>query len=349
MTPDVDHFLRTHAPIATEGSLATGMRVQQWEIVAFLARGAYGEVYRGRHLKLHCPLALKYALGNKVPRLTLEAELLAALRHPMFPTVYGLEPVDEGALLAEELLEPYPLPHNDRAVAKLLRDLCVALTYLHGRGWAHRDLKPANLMRRPGETTPVIVDLGIAKRLSAYTESVPSELSLLSDGKALHFGTPGYAAPEQITGNAITTATDIHALGILINRCFDGKLPRAWRTIVRRATSALPDLRYPNAKALARAIRRRHLPRLIGLILLALLAALLLLLGTFTASPEPTSPPPQENASIRILRSTPEAKDPMQINHEYFQALHNLKPGEKPPPLPERSPLLMPETPPIKR
>ena len=72
-------------------------------------------------------------------------------------------------------------------------------------------------------------------------------------------GTPGYGAPEQMERGEATVASDIHALGVLADCCFDGKPPRTWARIIRRATSSIPAHRYPSVVAFARAIRRRNL------------------------------------------------------------------------------------------
>lgn len=58
-----------------------------------------------------------------------------------------------------------------------------------------------------------------------------------------------------------TAASDIHALGVLADRCFDGKPPSAWKRIIERATSSIPDRRYPDVEAFMCAVRRRHWQR----------------------------------------------------------------------------------------
>ena len=60
------------------------------------------------------------------------------------------------------------------------------------------------------------------------------------DGRRAAVGTPGYGAPEQMERGEATEASDIHALGVLADRCFDGRPPRTWKRIVERATSSIP-------------------------------------------------------------------------------------------------------------
>lgn len=95
-------------------------------------------------------------------------------------------------------------------------------------------------------------------------------------------GTPGYGAPEQMERGEVTVASDIHALGVLADRCFGGRPPHAWKGIVQRATSSIPRLRYPTVAAFARAIRHRHMGRNVGLgIVAAALGVGIMVAGVF--------------------------------------------------------------------
>jgi hypothetical protein len=78
------------------------------------------------------------------------------------------------------------------------------------------------------------------------------------DGQAVGVGTPGYAAPEQFAGGPATPATDVHALGMLAEKCFDGNPPEAWDPIIRKATSSLPRLRYATVEEFLEAVEHRH-------------------------------------------------------------------------------------------
>ena len=108
----------------------------------------------------------------------------------------------------------------------------------------------------PPVAFPVLSDLGLVKNVQ------PSNFQTLklsnSPTTLCGVGTPGYGAPEQMERGEATVASDIHALGVLADRCFDGKPPRAWARIIQRATSSIPELRYPSVAAFARAIRHRH-------------------------------------------------------------------------------------------
>ena len=156
-------------------------------------------------------------------------------------------------------------------MARLILSVCRGAGALHALGYIHRDIKPANILSRDGE--PVLIDLGLLKRAET-PELHPGDTLSVVDGRPVGVGTPGYAAPEQFMGGGISPAADIHAIGVLASTCFGGKPPRAWRTIIRRATSSLPAERYPDVASLARAVRLRHFPAVFGIVaLVATIAA----------------------------------------------------------------------------
>lgn len=256
----LEDFLERHEPIAGSASLATGTILSGWRIVAYLGRGGSAEVYRVVHLSLPLQGALKILIRNEashIERFRRETELLAKLRHPAFPHFLGSGEVEGRPYIIMELLEPMELPHDDKAVAKFLVSVAEGVKALHSRGIIHRDLKPQNIMRR-ADGSPVIIDLGLAKRYSPLSRlKMPATLSVV-DGKRVGLGTPRYAAPEQFSGGEISPAADIHALGMLADECFGGKAPLCWMRIIRRCSSSIPFLRYQSADDFIRAIKHRH-------------------------------------------------------------------------------------------
>ena len=271
----LEDFLERHEPIAGDASIATGTVLSGWRIVAFLGRGGNAEVYRAVHLSLPLQGALKILMRNEashVERFRRETELLAKLLHPAFPRFLGSGEVEGRPYIIMELLEPMELPHDDKAVSMFLVSVAEGVKVLHARGIIHRDLKPQNIMRRK-DFSPVIIDLGLAKRYSPLSRlKMPATLSVV-DGKRVGLGTPRYAAPEQFSGGEISPAADIHALGMLADECFGGKAPLCWMRIIRRCSSSIPFLRYQSAADFITAVRRRHLLRNLlwsGLVLVAL-------------------------------------------------------------------------------
>ena len=275
----LDDFLVGHEPIPSDASLTIGAVVSNWRIVAFLGRGGSGEVYRAVHVaNSHQEAAIKILVrsdGSRLERFRREADMLSELKCQALPRIYGFGEVDGKPYMVMELLELYELPRGDREIASFLIAVAEGVKSLHDCGVVHRDIKPQNIMRRK-DGSPVIIDLGLAKRISDSQRLPQSTLSIV-DGRQVGLGTPQYAAPEQFSGGEITPVADIHALGKLVDECFGGKPPRTWRRIIERATSSIRERRYPSVAAFIRAIRRRNYLRTFGL-----LAGVVLLMGAIT-------------------------------------------------------------------
>lgn len=165
-----------------------------------------------------------------------------------------------------------PLPKTDAEVARFVLAVANGAEELHRRGIVHRDIKPRNVMMRPSTGESVLIDMGLAKE-GEDASQIGNDTVSVADGRAVGVGTPDFSAPEQFAGGKIGPATDIHALGMLANVCFDGKPPRAWAKIIRRSTSTIPEQRYATVAEFARAVRHRHARRwlwaIIAIILLS--------------------------------------------------------------------------------
>ena len=241
------------------GSFADGTVFGDWRLTAFIGRGGSGEVYCAEHTVLGMSAAVKILVRSEdraKARFLREAKMLAQLKSSAFPRFYAYGEANGALYLAMELLEPGELPAGDRATAKFMLNVCEAVGELHALGFVHRDIKPGNILWR-GESGPVLSDLGLVKDISR-AGSLPATAQLATLGGV---GTPGYGAPEQMERGEATVVADIHALGVLADRCFEGNPPRAWKRIIERATSSIPERRYQSVAALARAIRRRHFPK----------------------------------------------------------------------------------------
>src|SRR5258706_2143038 len=111
-----------------------------------------------------------------------------------------------------------------------------AVEYAHARLVVHRDLKPTNVLVT-AEGDIKLLDFGIAKMLAAEEAA--------SDGNTLtrighRMATPGYSAPEQIAGTAVTTRADVYALGVMLYELLCGRRPFA-----DMQASALPGVEPP--------------------------------------------------------------------------------------------------------
>ena len=233
--------------------------------VALLGRGASCEVWRVHDKARKCDVALKLFCANtgSAPnrqddgspvlreRFLTEARLLSSIRHPNIIRTYQSGTFRGEPYFTMELLRPLPERMRPRQIIALGLDLCKALEYLHSLSIIHRDIKPDNILVAP-DGHYVLADLGIVRiddaSLSQFARGVDNHNPTIADGNDHVLGTPGYAAPEQLTGQATTPATDIHALGILFDTLFEHHPPFFWKLFIRRMTSSLPAFRYSDIR-----------------------------------------------------------------------------------------------------
>lgn len=278
---EIEGILSSRERMPTGASFPDGIVFGSWRVTAFLGKGGNGEVYRVVHVSLGTSAALKVLVRDEPrarERFMREAKLLSELKSASFPQFLEYGEANGCVYLVMELLEPGDLPSGDREVVRFLRQICEAVAELHVRGIVHRDIKPSNILWRIGrartpaapqrDAVPVLADLGLAKDIA--TSGVGRSTSDLTVGGV---GTPGYGAPEQMERGEASVASDIHALGVLADRCFGGKPPKAWVRIIERATSSIPDRRYPSVAAFVKAIQRRNQSRRLGIGLSVLLLA----------------------------------------------------------------------------
>jgi serine/threonine-protein kinase len=117
----------------------------------------------------------------------------------------------EGPSLADRLAAG-PLPW--RVAVRVCAEVAAGLAAMHDRGLVHSDVKPGNVMLT--RTGAKVVDFGIATVAGDHADRSPGGLVL---------GTPAYLAPERVTGGAVTPATDVYALGLLLYRALTGTMP----------------------------------------------------------------------------------------------------------------------------
>ncbi len=157
-----------------------------------------------------------------------EANILARVTHPNIAHLIDAGVSPEGQpYLVLELVEGQPIDEycDERALdvpsrLQLFLDVLGAISHAHGHRIVHRDIKPSNvLVRTDGHVK--LLDFGIAK-LIEHDHVMTASTVTLEHGMAL---TPAYAAPEQMTGARITTATDVYALGVLLYVLLTGRHP----------------------------------------------------------------------------------------------------------------------------
>lgn len=198
-----------------------------------VATGGMGAVWRCTDLLLEREVAVKVLLPTLVAdaefatRFRAEARMLAALRHPGVVAVHDVgqatladgTPVD---YLVMEYVEGEPLGHwigragrlDAASAMSVVAQAADALHAAHVAGIVHRDVKPGNLLVRP-DGRVVLVDFGIA-RSPALTGLTAANIVL---------GTALYMSPEQGTGQPVSAASDVYALGAVAYLCLAGRPP----------------------------------------------------------------------------------------------------------------------------
>lgn len=229
-----------------------GTRIDDVTVAHRIARGMSADVFAVWHHRLLTPLVCKrlrpgdHKNAAHRRRLRVEGQVLSLLAHPGVVRLvdqrhaiglpYLLLEHLGGRTLRDVLKTDGPF-EVERAV-RIVQHVAAAVAHVHARGFLHRDLKPSNVMLRDGR--PVLLDFGIAWRLAPRRR--PPDRS----------GTAQYLAPEQVTRAALTPATDVWGLGVMLVELLTGERPFA-------ADASLADAslraRYPQLTAAPRLTR----------------------------------------------------------------------------------------------
>jgi serine/threonine protein kinase/tetratricopeptide (TPR) repeat protein len=210
-----------------------GRRLGTYEIVEQIGTGGMGEVYRAIRAddQYRKQVAIKLVRAGQnsdfvIRRFKNERQILASLDHPNIARLLDGGTTEEGVpYFVMELIEGQPiteycdsrnLPIVERL--KLFTSVCSAVQYAHQRLIVHRDIKPSNILVTH-EGMPKLLDFGIAKIVDTDSGTGPATLTIF---RAL---TPGYASPEQVKGEPITTVSDVYALGVVLYELLTGQHP----------------------------------------------------------------------------------------------------------------------------
>lgn len=228
----------TGVPIRDAGPV-DGM-IGPYRILRELGRGGMGVVYLAvrEDVALRRMVALKLvhhgmAVGEVLERFERERAVLAALNHPNIARLIDVGATAGGApYLVMEHVEGEPIDRycdsRRLTVAErldLFRQVCAAVQHAHQNLVVHRDIKPRNILVTP-EGVPKLLDFGIAKLLNPALSSRIDAPTVTG----LRLMTPEYASPEQVRGDAITTSSDIYALGVVLFELLTGHRPYHLRT-----------------------------------------------------------------------------------------------------------------------
>jgi serine/threonine-protein kinase len=230
-----EQFLESHPPWIPSDLSRGGQQIGVYRLISFIGQGGMGSVWLAernddrfdRRVALKfLPLGMTSGLGAE--RFRREGRILGQLTHPHIAELMdaGVSPNGEPYLVLEyvegQRIDQYCDKHklDVDARIRLFLDVLSAVGHAHSHLIVHRDIKPSNvLVRNDGEIK--LLDFGIAKFLAEEPNS-PATL-LTGEGRAAM--TPQYAAPGQVVGQKITTATDVYALGVLLYLLLTGQHP----------------------------------------------------------------------------------------------------------------------------
>ena len=220
--------------------------ISHYEILAPIAEGGMGVVYRAVDTRLGRPVAIKVLRHDAPPgsesrkRFVQEARAASALNHPHIVTIYEIGRDGDGDYIAMEYVAGRSLAQTigrDRIPVGTALDYAVqiadALTAAHRAGILHRDLKPANIMVTDDGSIKVL-DFGLAKltdtadfhpideRVSTETARPAGDLQT-EEGTVL--GTAAYMAPEQAEGRPADARSDVFSFGAVLYEMITGRRP----------------------------------------------------------------------------------------------------------------------------
>ncbi len=268
----------------------SGKVVKSYVLRDLIGAGGFGAVYLAHQSVVERDVAIKIIWPvfanhpNFIRRFESEAQLIAELEHPYIVPLYDYWREPEGAYLVMRYLRGGHLRQamqdgawSALAASQLLSQVAAALALAHRIGVVHRDIKPENILLDE-EQNAYLADFGIAKILSAAQDT---------NDEFAAFGSPAYAAPEQVAGRAATPQADIYSLGIVLYEVLTGSHPfpdiatltltqltserikeptppiRSLRpdlspqieAVIQKATAVDPNERYTDILMMARAFR----------------------------------------------------------------------------------------------
>ncbi len=214
----------------------------RYRILDRLGEGGMGLVFRGEHILMKKPVAIKLlhrelgSVDDAAKRFEREAQSASRLSHSSIVAVTDFGRTEAGELFL--VMEYVPGDHLGAFLERrgrlaplqalmITRLVLRGLAHAHQAGVVHRDLKPANIMlverdKHPERIEGVkILDFGIAKMTEA-TAGTP-DVALTRGG--MIFGTPSYMSPEQATGEQVDHRTDLYACGVMLYEMLAGRKP----------------------------------------------------------------------------------------------------------------------------
>ncbi|MBV8595690.1 MAG: Stk1 family PASTA domain-containing Ser/Thr kinase [Candidatus Eremiobacteraeota bacterium] len=220
----------------------------RYRLDAAIGEGGMAVVYRGYDLLLRRQVAIKVlrpqhaADQSFVQRFYEEARAAAKLSHPNIVNTYDVGEVDGSHYIVEEFVAGETLATiiarekklPESVAVRYARQICLGLGASHRADLLHRDIKPSNVLITPDDVVRV-TDFGIARAANAAT---------LSGVEAI-MGSIPYASPEQLSGGALSPASDLYSLGVVLFEMVVGRQPytadTALGVAMAHVNSPIPD------------------------------------------------------------------------------------------------------------
>jgi len=232
----LEHFLEPVAMSLSEPSSLAGQNIGSYTLTSPIGEGGMGSVWLARRSdgRFERQAAVKFlnvALVGRggEQRFKREGRILGQLSHAHIAELLdaGVSSTGQPFLVLEYVDGQHIDTYCDQnkidveARIRLFLDVLAAVSHAHAHLVVHRDLKPSNVLVT-GDGQVKLLDFGIAKLLD--DESQPGSATVLTQTGASAL-TPAYAAPEQVRGEPVTTATDVYALGVLLFVLLTGQHP----------------------------------------------------------------------------------------------------------------------------
>ena len=230
---------KTSAGTVNVGVRMENRRLGAYRITREIGHGGMGSVYLAARADdvFHKDVAIKIvrtgvANADLLRRFHQEREILASLDHPAIARVIDGGSTEEGLpYLVMDYVDGRPIDAwcdehrlNVSERLTLFRAVCAAVRHAHQRLVLHRDIKPAHILVTPNGDVKLL-DFGIAKLFAddGLARTVPETET------AMRIMTPEYASPEQVRGDAVHTASDVYALGVVLYELLTGRWPYGTR------------------------------------------------------------------------------------------------------------------------
>ncbi|MFT3878265.1 MAG: serine/threonine-protein kinase [Gemmatales bacterium] len=264
LSPDFADFARRVNQLADffRGQGGTSYQIDHYEVFELIGEGGQGIVFRARDTILQRDIALKIphiqklADSKVVKRLVREAQSLSQLEHPHILPIYGGGEVNglpylvcgycPGGILTQWLKDHGPTVAPRTAVS-WVSQLALGVQHAHEHGIVHRDIKPNNVFLYQ-QATASPDDLGLTLKLGDFGLAKIMDAAIGDESWTLtqdRLGTPGYMAPEQMTGqhHLLGPATDVYSLGVLLFELLTGTVPFTKATAAWQGIGELPSVR----------------------------------------------------------------------------------------------------------